>query len=132
VTVLVIIQRDAPLGWLASTNGEVLIRQAASLSALDREIRAQCRDDDVWYELHTGDAKLDHLLRTIRATRRAMHLTRVQVGVWTRTALSAPALAALPARDAAIALGVSYQRVQQIRQSAGIGGAPVPEERRRS
>ncbi len=128
MTVLVTIQRDAPLGWLASTNGQVLIRQAVSLSALDREIRAQCGQDDVWYELHTGDAKLDHLLRTIRAARRAMRLTQVQVGVWTRMALSAPALAALPSRDAAIALGLTHQRVHQIRHSAGIGGDPVPEE----
>src|SRR5947207_1866306 len=98
MTVLISIQRDAPLGWLASTNGEVLIRRAATLSTLDREVRAQF-GDDVWYELHTGNAKLDHLLRTIRATRRAMLLTREQVGVWTRMALSAPAIAAMPARD---------------------------------
>jgi hypothetical protein len=117
---------------LAESGGQVLVRQAASLSELDRTVRKRCGDDEVWYELHSGDAKLDHLLRTIRATRLAVRLTNQQVRAWTREALSSPRMIPLSARDAGIALGVSFQRVQQIRQAKGFGdayrGAPPPDE----
>jgi hypothetical protein len=117
----VVVSRDVP-GWQAEAGGAELARRVTTLAALDQHIRDQY-GEDVEFDVHTGDAELDQLLRTIRAARKAARLIEEQVASWTQRALAHPRMLAMPSRDAGVVLDLSHQRVHQIRQAKGIGDA---------
>jgi hypothetical protein len=68
------------------------------------------------YEFHTGDAVLDRLIVDARKSRLQAQLTEVEARQATRQLLAhAVHRADLSIRDLAIMLGLSHQRIHQLR-----------------
>ena len=117
-TPLVVVTRDG-CEWQAEIRDLATAYRAASLPRIDRWVRDVLglrATGWVPYRFRTGNLALDGLIRDARRAREAAQLTEAQARQATRTLLEdAPQHADLSIRDLAVLLGLSHQRIQQLR-----------------
>ncbi len=93
--------------------------QPAALVRVDGWVRGVLglrRVDWVNYQFHTGHRQLDGLVRDARAARRAAQVAERHARQATRNLLTGAARHAdLSVRELAILVGLSHQRIQQLR-----------------
>jgi len=107
-------------GWRAELPHLRARRSARTLDALDRQVRQLVAPDKPDYEFRTGDPTLDQLIQTVRVARRvARTADRYAREV---TALALDRGAGLGGRDLGVMLGLSHQRVHQLRRDPDRGG----------
>jgi hypothetical protein len=81
---------------------------------LDRRVKELVGSEDVDYRFHTGNAELDRLVLQLRTTRSAARVYEARARRLTAKLLTLPAGGS--ARDLAVLVGLSYQRVHQLMQ----------------
>jgi hypothetical protein len=101
------------MGWQADVTGEEGVLRAKSLIALDRRVRQQLANEAVVYQFCTGNGELDTLVRRLRIARAAARRYEEQ----SRLLIDRVILmrADLSQRDVSVLVGLSHQRVYQLR-----------------
>jgi hypothetical protein len=114
----------AGMGWQAEVAALGVVRKARSLHTLHRRVQELLGTEAVDYDFRTGDAELDRLVRQIRRARTAVQVNEERARRLTGQALTLPSGGS--ARDLAVLLGMSHQRVHQLllRQTSAVDGAP--------
>ena len=100
-------------GWQAVVAGRGLMK-ARSLQALDRRIQAFLGGVVVSYHFRTGDDELDRLVRRLRITRAAAR--RYEDKARRLVDQVVRLQSELSQRDLSVLVGLSHQRVYQLRE----------------
>jgi hypothetical protein len=79
-----------------------------------RQVQKLLGADSVDYQFHTGNAELDRLVVQVRAVRSAARIYEARAQKLTERVLTLPSGGS--ARDLAVLLDLSYQRVHQLLQ----------------
>ena len=102
--------------WHAEVPALELDRQARTLFQLDRWVRCTFGPGWIDYQFRTGDAHLDRLIAHARQARREARRSDERARDLTRQVLAAADRVRWSGRDLAVLLGMSHQRIQQLRQ----------------
>ena len=114
------VSRDGQ-GWQADLGPLGVQCRARSLRRLDREMRSLVGTRPLCYRFRTGDPQLDRLVLQARAARSAARHCEERARHLTEQILTLSCGGS--DRDLAVLLGLSHQRVHQLRQRAIKGGA---------
>jgi hypothetical protein len=102
--------------WLAQIPDLDRIHRVRTLYQLDRWVRCTFGPGWIDYRFRTGDPHFDRLITQAREARRQARRADERARDLTLQVLAAADNAELSGRDLAVLLGMSHQRIQQLRR----------------
>jgi hypothetical protein len=100
-------------GWKATVADEDEVLQAHSLIALDRRVRKRLDGLTVAYQFHTGNDELDTLVQRLKSARATARRYEEKSRLLVHRVILLPT--DLSQRDVSVLIGLSHQRVHQLR-----------------